>query len=202
MIENKGGIWWPRLDVHCRIACTSAQEDVKNIIQYCSKRNTVVQAGGNVGIWPLELSKYFTSVVTLEPDPENYECLLKNTSDNPRIKSYNAGLSDKYEWVDLYREFDNCGAHYVRGEGEIELFTLDGMNLGSCDLIALDIEGYEYKALVGAVKTIEKYHPSIVCEEKGLGKLHGIDKNAIAGMLSELGYKMRDKIGNDAIYTL
>jgi len=40
-----------------------------------------IQAGGAMGIWPNRLSKNFTKVITVEPLPENYACLLSNVSD-------------------------------------------------------------------------------------------------------------------------
>jgi hypothetical protein len=42
--------------------------------------------------------------------------------------------------------------------------TLDSIKPKDVDLIHLDVEGHEYNALKGAVKTITKYKPLIVVE--------------------------------------
>jgi len=110
------------------------------------------------------------------------------------------GLSDRNEWVGLHREFDNCGSHYVEGKGNLRLSRVDDLDLMDCDLIALDVEGYEFKALLGANHTIQTFKPTIVCEEKGLSDKYGVYRDAIKNLLSDFGYKISDKVGNDVIY--
>lgn len=44
---------------------------------------------------------------------------------------------------------------------------IDDLDLESCDLIQLDVEGYEHEVLTGAIKTIEKFKPTISVERGG-----------------------------------
>jgi len=199
MIQIKG-TWWPRHDKMCRPYMETTFGDIHEIMKLCGERKTVLQAGGNVGIWPIEFSKYFAHVVTFEPDPLNYACLVRNTQRYPNIDTLNFGLSDKSETAGLAREERNCGAHFIQGEGDISLIKIDDMHLQSCDLIQLDIEGYEYKALLGGIETIKRFKPVIVVEEKKLGERYGINDDAIIKLLSSLNYKRAQNLHRDIVY--
>ena len=58
-----------------------ARERLDLAAKYLTDHNIAIQAGGNLGIWPyLLVEEYgFRQVHTLEPDPDNLECLRANT---------------------------------------------------------------------------------------------------------------------------
>lgn len=200
-IEKRGDMWWPKNDVDCYRATSFEVDDIHYMMSFCQgKRRMAVQAGGNCGVWPLELATYFDKVISFEPDPQNFACLEANTLKNNRIIPINAGLGDSKEMVDLCREQKNCGAYFVKGTGTIKIITLDLYDLNECNFLQLDVEGYEYKALKGAAATIKRCRPVIVCEEKGLGDRYGETNHAIATFLHHFNYKLAGKINNDVIY--
>jgi hypothetical protein len=41
-----------------------------------SRKRTCIQAGGCFGVWPVYFSSMFESVITFEPEPVNYKCLV------------------------------------------------------------------------------------------------------------------------------
>lgn len=134
-----------------------------------------VQAGGNVGVFPVALAQLFDEVITFEPDPLNYECLTANLdrfiTGNLRVTAIHAGLSNEIGTGHMTEEYThkNCGAlNMAKGEGDIDLVPLDMYELEHVDLIYLDIEGFEDYALEGARETIARCKPVIVCENKGL----------------------------------
>ena len=95
----------------------------------------VIQAGGNVGIFPVGLSQHFEEVVTFEPVPDIYKCLLKNIEPYENIKSFNHGLGeDKYSArVDWTQKGNSGGNLYgFRREGrrhaalEVQCHALGG----------------------------------------------------------------------------
>jgi len=59
---------------------------------FCKQRRTVFQAGGNFGIYPLELAKHFDTVYTVEPDMDNYRALKQNIANSTKIIPMRAGL--------------------------------------------------------------------------------------------------------------
>lgn len=161
------------------------------------ERNIVVQAGGNCGLYPRLFAKYFKTVYTFEPDPLNFHCLVNNCQLNNIVK-INGALGANNDMVRVrHGGFSNVGCHTIVTEGGeclVPQFTIDQLNLPSCDFIQLDVEGYEKNVLLGAAKTIEKYKPGISCEN-GNG-------NGIANFLAQYGYKPITTVGADTIYTV
>lgn len=144
----------------------------KEVISRVSKRNRAVQAGGHVGVFPLGLSKHFKNVTTFEPVQENWECLLQNTKDNNKISKFQFALSNANHTASVSHTIENnCGAVQLHNdkEGSIQAVTLDSI-LGEqeVNLLWLDLEGFEAKALQGAANIIEKHRPVIVIENNGL----------------------------------
>lgn len=146
--------------------------DVQIAVRECKQRKVVVQAGGNIGAWPQYLSHLFETVYTFEPEPTNYECLLLNCK-SVNVRPMRAALSDKPDKLSLRFSAVNIGGHSMkREEGDVQAVTIDQLNLPACDLIVLDVEGWEYQALAGGLATIDRYSPIIMLEERG----HGVKK--------------------------
>ena len=130
----------------------------------------VIQAGGNVGIFPVGLSQHFDEVVTFEPVPEIYECLLKNIEPYENIKPFNHGLGEsKYSAKVDWEQKGNSGGTKIKNSesGSLSVVRLDDFEYDQVDMLWLDIEGFEHKALLGAKELIRKHSPVIILENKG-----------------------------------
>lgn len=196
------GIWWPSRDEMARPYILNSLGDIDKMLAHTGGRKVAVQAGGNVGIYPRELSKHFDKVVTFEPDPLNYECLVKNTA-GYNVTHQNVGLGEKGMTVSLERDPTNCGAHYVdESGGDLKIIRLDDLSLDGCDLLQLDVEGYEFQALQGGEKTIDKYKPTIVLEMKGHGSRYGYSDDAVVEWLAGKGYSERARFGRDVLFSV
>lgn len=196
----RNGFFWPDDDDHCWRRLPAEVGDIAVAIPFVTKTDLVVQAGGNVGIWANALSHVFTRVLTFEPDADNYECLVKNVV--PTVEHYNAGLGETPSRAAITKWPENSGAHYISPEatdGGIEIITVDSLDLPACDLIILDIEGYEPFALRGAEQTIRRFNPVIMLEEKGLCEKYGLPTDAASSWLGDLGYKVKKKIHRDLV---
>lgn len=206
-MKRVGEFWWPDGDTH---TCMVIPQEVLRLPQYLElvpKRRTVIQAGGNVGVYPLALSKIFERVVSFEPDPDNWECFLANF-DGKDVESCvvaeNKALADTRKTVGTYRmerERGNYGATQIKDGGDIEAITIDAYGFTDVDFLFLDIEGYEYPALLGAKDTIAATHPTISLELKNLGLTYGYPDRMCDEFLTERGYKLANRIGRDYIYT-
>lgn len=195
------GPWvWAKTDIHAWVGPKRDWEEghYHKILHYVpeNKRNVVVQAGGNQGMYPRLLSDLFKAVYTFEPDPVNFHCLVANCQ-RPNIIKMNAALSYKHEAVsisiDRFADWDtNYGVRDVvhQEDSYIPTFMIDDLSLDQCDLIMLDTEGYELNILKGAVKTLEKFHPVIFAEfaEPCIGYLQGF------------GYEPVDRSFGDIIF--
>jgi len=181
-VKREQGLIWPVKDRDTTPAVMSTIDDMNIAIMHCRKHDVVVQAGGNCGVWPKYLANSFKTVYTFEPDCENFFCLVNNCHEHNIIK-FQAALGSQSEYVNLHRVDRNVGAHYIQGSGIIPVIKLDSLRLPTCDCIILDIEGYEFKALVGATKTIHQFRPVIHLEDKGLSEKYGISKGDVENWL-------------------
>jgi hypothetical protein len=75
----------------------------------------------------------------------------------------------------------------------IPMMSIDSLCLNECDLIALDVEGFEQQALEGAKQTILKYKPVIIAERFNTPEQQMYMKN--------LGYDYVEQSFLDSIYT-
>ena len=161
----KGGLVWPKTDEICYDCILKDVPFLKEATKFCKEKRTAIQAGGNAGMYPLELNSIFYRVLTFEPEDGNFHCLVENVSCHPSIKPYKGALGNEREGVCLSGWPPNSGAYKVSGKGTIKQYVIDDFNLKDVDFIQLDIQGSELKALYGAVETIERTHPVIMLEE-------------------------------------
>lgn len=200
MVSHDDGLKWPEGDIEARPAILSTVQDLHEFMAHCDHKRVAVQAGGNVGVFAKELAKHFERVLTFEPDPANWECLVQNLSET-NIEAFNAALGDAAGTVSIEHNSRNCGASRVSGDGNIPISPLDTLALDCCDLLQLDIEGYELKALKGAERTIRQHSPVIVLELKGHGERYGDSDESIISWLAERGYTRAGSIHRDVIFT-
>jgi FkbM family methyltransferase len=164
--------------------------DSKHFMSHVKNFDTVIQAGGNCGMYPRFYGNYFKNVHTFEPDELNFYCLDQNCQGDNYHK-YQGGLGNTTDKLAIRKPSStNVGMHYiVDSPGKIQMYRIDDLNLESCDLIHLDIEGYESKALMGGLETIKKFKPVIVTE-RAIG----------AEVITPLGYEMIHRMRMDALF--
>jgi len=203
-MEKHNGWWFPDGNLATAQAIFHEWDQKgKYVTGLCEQKRVCVQAGCNVGVFPKRLAGYFDKVITFEPMPDNLECIEKNKlPDN--VTLHEGALGDNIGTVRISKTIpDNCGATQVEEGGNIPMWSIDSLR-EEVDLIWLDIEGYEYKALLGAMKTIEEYNPVIVIENKGLipefgGNLNG--SKEFVEWMNSIGYKRKRRIMRDDIFT-
>jgi FkbM family methyltransferase len=166
------GLWRPSRDFHSVQHVKNELWKIDVLAKAMKYKRVCIQAGGHVGLFALRLADYFEYVTTLEPDPDHFECIRRNTSGEMRISEFRFALGDKPGTIHLSeKEANNTGSIGYDEKGTItaDVHTIDEIVLfGSVDLIYLDIEGMEGLALKGATETIKRCRPIIVCENKGL----------------------------------
>jgi FkbM family methyltransferase len=201
LIEFNNGFYWPKSDSIMRkyIYEKDRFNEPSKIVKYCKNTKICLQAGGNIGIYPIGLSRFFEKVITFEPELLNFECLKLNTENYSNIIKYQAALGDEKRKISIrLSENNNCGGHYVVGhgskeilDGEIPMIRIDDLNLEDLDLLYLDVEGFEIQCLNGGIETIKKYKP-IICAEIGWSDC--------SNFLSNLGYNKIDTIDINGIF--
>jgi FkbM family methyltransferase len=141
----------------------------KSVIEDLSSKRgrSVIQAGGAFGMYPLLLNKYYDNVYTFEGSSNNFKYLRENLKGTD-VNYYHKILGNKYELATI-----TTPSHKNKGMNRIgdldpndytHMMKIDGYDFHNVDLIWLDVEGYEYEAIMGARETIEAYKPFIGVE--------------------------------------
>lgn len=195
------GFVWPESDPRDMPKLWEQIGNIDTATDLCQQRRVVVQAGGHCGVWPKALSERFETVYTFEPDRTNFTALVVNTADCTNIIAMNAALGlDRRPMGMANDEPENCAAGYIHGEGSIPVLRLDDFGLPVCDLLYLDVEGYELQALHGARRTIQRCRPVIGLENKRLGRRYGEGFQQAARWLTlNMGYRVAEKVHKDVI---
>lgn len=169
-------------------------------------RELVVQAGGNLGLFPKRLAEEFKQVITFEPDARLFSKMRLNAPEG-NIRMIQGALGDSRDPVkvscrrrDTSGRATHEGLTHVSGAGNIAQIRLDDMNLPACDLIYLDIEGYELYALRGAEKTIDKFRPVIGLEINKASAFYGIPADDVRGWVTKKNYKLSFRLNSDEVY--
>lgn len=204
LITEINGTWWPGDDdPKVREYLTHEAGIVDAISEVFGERKLAVQAGGHVGLFPLALAKHFERVITFEPCPLNFQCLMKNIAGNERIQAHLGALGEESGIGNLVRHPTNSGAHRMLKEsgGEVPVYTIDEMRLEACDLIFLDVEGMERAVLDGASATLHRFRPALFLEDKGMSEAYGIKRRDIVHTLMSWGYRLRGETPHDVLMT-
>ena len=207
---NDSGWYWPRNDGNgklnqpgsCWHGLSVLTPDVpKQISEHVPEKKVVVQAGGNCGFYVKQYAEIFDLVYTFEPDPLNFLCLAMNCRSANVIK-FQACLGFERQGVSVGRWLADVGSCHVTGSGPIPTMQIDDLALERCDLIQLDVEGYELNALKGAVSTINKCKPVIAVEVyEDWAKRYNASTAEVEQFLGGLGYKTAVTLENgDKIY--
>jgi FkbM family methyltransferase len=193
------GLWWPAGDRTGRQALLALAQDIDQLMRHVRGRRFCVQAGGNCGVWPIRLAELFECVHTFEPDDDNFFCLQRNCT-APNVMQHRAALGDADRLVGIEKHWQNCGMHHVVSGCDVPMQTIDGLGLDNCDLIYLDVEGYEWQALLGAQTTVARTRPVIAIESKDHSERYGIPKERVERYVISLGYRLVDRVHHDVIF--
>ena len=160
--------------------------------QVLTPENHCIDAGANIGFHTIQFGKLSRKVHAFEPQSLIYNQLctniLFNDLDNV-ITPYRLALGDKFDKQQLWNiehedwvgnEIYNWGGRGIiqdnYGGGEravnnkfreydiIEVVPLDSFQITQCDLIKIDVQGYEYLTFLGAQNILQTYKPIILLE--------------------------------------
>jgi len=120
--------------------------------------------GSNVGFYSLLAAAAGCRVLAFEPSPRNLAFLRRHIALNgiQSIEVVEAAVSDFAGTARFGKgETPNDGSLLDSGELEVRVVALDQMRLPAPDIMKIDIEGSEFRALTGAKATILSSRPTI-----------------------------------------
>lgn len=168
-------------------------------IGLCKRRRTAIQAGGNVGLWPARFAESFERVLTFEPEPVSRACLAQNVAAFANVTVRAEALGDTPGACGIDRR--SLGSHNVVDGASVAIVTIDSLELVDVDLLQLDIEGYELRALRGGAETIRRCRPVIQVELRGFTEKYGDSDAGLIEFLVGLGYREKARVpGSDVVF--
>lgn len=164
-----------------------------------------VDVGAHVGFWTRSMGRKFDSVYAFEANPDTFECLARNCqTDNVATHHYALGdTNGVYTPATDATRRGNSGSNFIRpGKGSLEMITLDSYPLAACDLLKIDVEGFEFQVLMGAAHTIQKFWPVISMEtDKPFARSRfGVPDDAAEKQLLSWGYTVAEHIRPDKVF--
>lgn len=146
------------------------QYQVRNrSLDFVHQRRTALDIGANVGLWSRSLCAAFDQVIAFEPVGLFRECLERNVT-AANLTTMTVALGDCNTTADMIITAGNTGHTHIDpaslGQGSVTVVTLDSLNISNIDYIKMDCEGFEYRVIQGAEKTIKTWRPVVVVEQK------------------------------------
>jgi FkbM family methyltransferase len=205
-VTLKDNKWvWPIIDENSWEGQNQFTGIADKILPYVKNKNIMIQAGGNCGFLLSKFVEHFNTVYTFEPDPVNFYCLNQNITASNVIKMQcclgNTPTPVTVQQLVRPDRLHDTGGVHIAGPGHTPTIIIDNLNLPGCDLIQLDVEGYELNALLGATETIKKYKPVLCIEfcEKWLNRYNDSSEGVLK-LVHSLGYTLVDEYGVDKIF--
>jgi FkbM family methyltransferase len=206
IVYKDGGWAWPISDENSWKYQNEYSDLVNYILPHLKNKTVMVQAGGNCGYILNTFVNHFDYIYTFEPDPINFYCLNQNITSRNVIKMQSC-LGNNNKPVNVQQLIrpdrpNDAGGVHIAGNGYIPSIKIDDLNLTDCNLIQLDVEGYEYNILKGAIDTIKRCKPIIVIEDPAIWlKRYNASVLEFTQFLQSLNYiKTRVLSNNDIMY--
>ena len=183
-----------------------------------NKWNLAIDIGANIGLWSRDLTNFFDKTICFEPNPDCINFLKKNII-NKKAKIYNCALGEKEESKYLYcpefsglSSFINMRTYGFKENNKkildkfpkdtkkilVKINKLDNFKLKEIDFIKLDSQGYGYKILQGAKKTLMNSSP-IICIEIDPTFEDSLEDSNSLKYLKSLNYEIIDVINKEHI---
>lgn len=169
----------------------------------CKKRRLVLQAGARAGLWPTVLAAHFERVICFEPEPKNWSACHLNLAKLKNVALYQQALGPACRRGLLRLSDRNDGTHHLTnmtgGSGrdcvDVDIRTIDSLELEDLDAVFLDVEGMEVPVLQGALATIRHSMPVLVLEENVLCQRYGYHRGDLEKLLEPIGYELVERYG-------
>lgn len=171
----------------------------QKIVPMLKPGDVVVDVGANIGDHTIAYAEAVGptgKVHAFEPQGKAFACLVLNTGEFPYVLPYYYGLSDRAGLEFMHIESGNQGASYITASRNPELYPtlvipLDFLNLPQLDFMKIDVEGYESNVLDGAICTIERHRPIVLCElNRRLLARTGTTPKQIVHFFEHRGYRL------------
>jgi FkbM family methyltransferase len=158
------------------------------VLQHVRPGMFVLDVGAHAGFQALLMAASGARVLCFEPEPSNQQTIRQQIKVNPQfeITLNSQALSNRSGTALLILKGSMSRlASETTAEGiEVETRTLDSFRL-DLDLIKIDVEGHERQVLEGAIDTLTRCRPIVLCDHND-----AVTFQQVTGCLSPLGYEV------------
>ena len=179
---------------------------INNYFEKIEKHNAI-DIGAHIGFHSLYFSQLFNNVYSFEANYQNYECFKYNTKNKDNINCWNLAIGNKFGYGNINIPWDfpikeniNSGMGYITFGNKIEIHPLDSFKLENISFIKIDVEGYEYFVLKGALEILKNNKILLMFELNGNESRYNITYDNINELLKSIGYKCINKIDQNYFY--
>jgi FkbM family methyltransferase len=165
--------------------------------EFCSKDKNMLDIGAHTGTYSISLAQYCNTVYAFEPQRMIYYSLCGSVAlsniRNVHCKNVGLGSHDQVGTLKINGiSLDGGGATIhepphkamILYQEDIEIITLDSLNLYNIGFIKIDVENNELQVLQGAIQTLERSnYPKILFEMNETN-------NDLIQFLNDLHYKI------------
>lgn len=179
------------------------------IINYFKRKEkyNAIDIGAHIGFHSLYFSEIFNNVYSFEANDQNYECLIYNTKIKKNIDCYNFAIGETFDYGKIIIPWDfpikeniNSGMGYISRGSEIEIRPLDSFKFKNISFIKIDVEGYEYFVLKGAMETLKNNKILLMFELNGHESRYNLKYENLHELLTSLNYRCITKIDQNYFY--
>jgi len=157
---------------------------------------TVVEVGANMGTHSVDMARACApgDFYAFEPQPRLFQILCGNLALNniANALAYPEACGDEDGEVGIARiDYDVAGnfggfsLDRYRGDIKVRIRTIDGLGLQQCNLIKIDVEGFEPRVIRGAAETIRRCRPILYVEND-----RAAQQQEVIDLIAALGYRM------------
>lgn len=216
---DKDGDWYnrrpdvtivaPELNVASWHAIRTAAMDLWCYDYALQSGDTVVDIGAGIGDDVVAFSRLVGKngrVIALEAHPRTFRCLLKTIAANrlENVTALNLAVSDQEGEVAISNEANYLANGIVGGKSGIKVATrtldhiLDGIGVMHSDLVKMNIEGAETRALYGMKQILRTLPHIVVSCHDFIADNHGGDAvlrtyDEVNEILKNAGYTLRER---------
>ena len=148
-------------------------DDILAALAHVPGHGVAIDGGAHIGAYTRAMAQHFATIYAFEPAPDTYAALVRNLESwglAERVHAYQAAISDHHETIRMGLPRGRRSlSRQITGPGDIPTMRIDDLKLTELDFIKLDVEGYEYRALLGAEATLRRCKPVVMFEAKGKG---------------------------------
>ncbi len=171
---------WPRRDATIGRALELygefAEAENRLMARFVAEGDVVVDVGANLGTTVLPLARaagQTGQIIACEPQPLMAQCLSTTLSLNElfNVRVITAALSNESGWGRIpapdITAGVNFGAMALGKDGlRVPVLRLDDIELPRCALIKIDVEGFEWPVIQGAMRHLTTLRPVLYFEAK------------------------------------